>query len=197
MSREQHENKMYEPIAKFMPELVVSYHFPPVDSLSIRTATQLRIKFGSEFPEHDILTAFLTDSGVKRIYSVEVKYEGGIENLFSQAQKRSTYCDYCYIAVPLNKWLYGYFSRFLDQYKLHLYYNATFTIGFMIVDMDSGNVGVLHRAKLNRKLNADLKEKLFRAIWRKGRKQTDNYLQKNQVITTKQTLLNEKLPENQ
>jgi len=182
------EKDMYPHIANFMESLVYYYHDALRDKSTIRTATEVRIKLGNNFPEHDVLTAFTTDGGVNRIYSVEAKFGVDVIGLFSQAQKRASYCDYCYVAVPLDRDLYAYFNGLKNRLS-----GATVSggqqskVGFMIVDLDSGNVGILKRAVLNSKLNKEYKDKLFRTIYRKTH--SFKVIKKNELIPTKQTIL--------
>ncbi|GAG03990.1 unnamed protein product [marine sediment metagenome] len=185
------EKDMYPHIANFMESLVYYYHDALRDKTTIRTTTQLRVKLGNNFPEHDVLTAFTTDGGINRIYSVEAKFGVDVVGVFEQAQKRCSYCDYCYIAVPLDRDLYIYFNGLIERLSdLNFYERQNYKIGFMIVDLSSGNVGILRRAKLNSKLNKEHKDKLFRTIYRKTH--SPNVIKKNELIPTKQTKLEDK-----
>lgn len=183
------EKDMYPHIANFMESLVYSYHQALGDKSTIRTVTELRVKLGNNFPEHDVLTAFTTDGGINRIYSVEAKFNVDVAGVFDQAKKRSSYCDYCYIAIPLDMDLYIYFNGLIERLSdmKYSHQRQQMKIGFMIVDLDSGNVGILKRAGLNSKLNKEYKDKLFRTIYRKSH--SFNYIEKIQQIPTEQTKL--------
>lgn len=179
------EKDMYPYIAEYMKELIGYYHISVNDLSMIRTVSSLRIGLGKNKPEHDILTVFTTRYGINRIYSVEAKLNLNVKGLFDQAKKRCAYCDYCYIAVPLNKNVYLYFNELLKG----LVNNSTIynKIGFMIVDLYSGNCGVIKRAGLNSGLNQSYKEKIFRKIHKLTKDKT-NYLMLNPEKETKQIL---------